>query len=273
MMQIAAGGMLGLLLGIAVQRCGLTERGDVSAAIGMRRHNLTRRVLMSVGWATVLTAFLSWLAVIDVDRLTVIPLHGGTILGGVIFGVAAGLTGLLPGTIPAIAGGGRFLEGLAGIAGGLIGAAALPYILPVVKGVQGLIPPSANTLFQVTLDEPYLFAGSFLGQGCVGLVMMAVALLIPPEPLPETEASETEAPETEPAAAAEEAPSTDAQDIQEDTVVALLPGEETVVVDTAAPEEETPPAEEKKENEDLAEEPPEKTKQSSADDAEEERMG
>lgn len=273
MMQIAAGGILGLLLGIAVQRCGLTDRGEVSAAIGMRRHNLTRSVLMSVGWATVLTAFLSWLAVIDVDMLTVIPLHGGTVLGGVIFGAAAGLTGLLPGTIPATAGGGRLLEALAGMAGGLIGAAALPYILPVVKGVQGLIPASANTIFQVTLDEPYLFAGGFLGQGCVGLVMMAVALLIPSDPLPETEA-----PETETAAAVEEAPSTEAEDVQEDTVVALLPGEEAVVVDTAAPEEETPPADEEnadeeKENDGIAEEPPEETKQSSTDDAEEERMG
>lgn len=235
MMEILAGGVVGLLFGIAVQRCGLTDRSEVSAAIALRRRSLTRRVLMLLGWGCVLTALLGWLAVIDVDTLIVIPLHGGTIVGGVIFGAAAALTGLLPGTAPAIMGGGRFLEGLCGAAGCLCGAFLLPNLTPVFRQVRTLIPDVTSTLFQVTLDEPYLFGGGFLAQGCLGAVLMALALIIspdPPAPVPETAPP---APEPEP-----QPVSTEPEDVMEDTVIALLPGEEPVVVDTAAPEDAQP---------------------------------
>ena len=231
MIDLMLGGGLGLVLGIAVYRCGLTDRADVSSAIALRRHMLARRTLMMLGWTVLLTAFLSWLAVIDVDMLTVLPLHGGTIVGGIIFGISAALSGMLPGTAPAIAGGRRLWEGLSGMAGCLAGAMALPYVLPALEPVRALLPASANTLFQVTLDEPYLFAGGFLGQGCIGAVLMALALIIPPDPPPAETAAPLESPP------APEPVSTDASDVQEDTVIALLPGEEPVVVDTAAPEE------------------------------------
>ncbi|MBQ8655125.1 MAG: hypothetical protein IJ507_09325 [Clostridia bacterium] len=226
MTELIAGGAAGLLLGMAVQRLGLTNRDNVRGSIALLRRSITRRVLYGIGWAVALTALLGWLAVIDVDLLQVIPLHGGTVAGAIIFGAAAGLTGLQTGTAPAMIGGGRFLEGVCGTAGCLIGTMALPRVLPILEGVRTLLPGSGYTLFRVTLDEPYLLPGGFLALGLTGAGMMVVAMLIRPEPLeePVQTAPEEEAPQEV---------SAEPETVQEETVVALLPGEEPLVVDSA----------------------------------------
>lgn len=227
MMEMVTGGALGLLLGIGLQRCALTARYTVRRNMALHQRDLLRRVLMLTGWATVLTAFLCWLAVIDVDTLRVLPLNAGTLAGAVVFGAAAGATGLLPGTVPASIGGGRGLEGLCALAGCALGALLLRKGQPLLIRLQEVLPLSAATLFRVTLDEPYLLPGGFLAQGCVGGVLMAVALLIPKDPAPDQPAPvvpDVPAPDV----------SLDAQDVQADTVIALLPGEEPLTVDTAA---------------------------------------
>ena len=234
MTEIIAGGIAGLLLGMAAQSLGLSDRGQVTASIGLGSRGMLRATLYALGLGAVLTAFLGWLAVIDVDLLTVLPLHGGTILGAAVFGVAAGLTGVTLGGALTMTGGGCFLEGLCAVIGCLAGAAALPWLAPVTAWAQGWFPAMDQTWFRVTLDEPYLFNGGFLGQACLGAVLAALAVILGPERGTET-VPEPEVREAQPV-------STDAREIREDTVVATLPGEEPVVVDTATPEE--PDAEE-----------------------------
>lgn len=243
MMELMTGGAVGLMLGIGLQRCGLTARDAVRRNMALHRRNLLRRVLMLAGWATVLTAFLCWLAVIDVDRLQILPLNAGTLAGAVLFGAAAGMTGLLPGTVPGSIGGGRFVEGVCALAGCALGTVILRMSQPLLNRLQGMLLLSDATLFQVTLDKPYLLPGGFLAQGCVGGALMLAALLIPKDPAAVASApAETEAPVPE--------VSLEAEDVQADTVIALLPGEEPLTVDTAAqeapaeesPVEETPPA-------------------------------
>lgn len=256
MMEMVTGGALGLLLGIGLQRCALTARYTVRRNMALHQRDLLRRVLMLTGWATVLTAFLCWLAVIDVDTLRVLPLNAGTLAGAVVFGVAAGATGLLPGTVPGSIGGGRGLEGLCALAGCALGALLLRKGQPLLIRLQEVLPLSAATLFRVTLDEPYLLPGGFLAQGCVGCVLMAVALLIPKDPAPD-----------QPAPVVPDAPapdvSLDAQDVQADTVIALLPGEEPLTVDTAAQDGE--PAEDDAPED--ADAPEEAVQQDTSDDA------
>ena len=255
MMEMVTGGALGLLLGIGLQRCALTARYTVRRNMALHRRDLLRRVLMLTGWATVLTAFLCWLAVIDVDTLHVLPLNAGTLAGAVVFGVAAGATGLLPGTVPGSIGGGRGLEGLCALAGCALGALLLLQGQPLLIRLQEVLPLSAATLFRVTLDEPYLLPGGFLAQGCVGGALMAVALLIPKDPAPDQPAPvvpDVPAPDV----------SLDAQDVQADTVIALLPGEEPLTVDTAAQDGE--PAEGEKADDDA---PEEAVQQDTSDDA------
>ena len=229
MTEIIAGGVAGLLLGMAAQGMGLGDRQRVSASIALRSRGMLRATLYALGLGAMLTAFLGWLAVIDVDLLTVLPLHGGTILGAAVFGTAAGLTGVTLGGALTMTGGGRFLEGLCAVIGCLAGAAALPWLGPVTAWAQTWFPDMEQTLFRVTLDGPYLWSGGFLGQACLGAVLAALAVILGPERKAEP-AVQTEPRDMPPV-------STDAEEVREETVVATLPGEEPVVVDTAAPEE------------------------------------
>lgn len=271
MTEILTGGMTGLLMGIALQRCALTDRHGLAAAMALNNAPLTRRFLMMLGLATLLTAFLGWLAVIDVDTLVVLPLHAGTLLGGVIFGAAAGITGFLPGTVPAVVGGGHLLEGLCAAVGCIAGALLLPILQPLFQRIQGLFFLSDATIFRVTLDKPFLLPGGFLGQGCLGILLMFAALLIP---VTSSQPVKSAAPEI---SAPAEPLSTDAEDIQADTVIALLPGEEPVVVDTALPDtpaeidenDSPPPAAEKSETPEDAEVSEETSEEEPAESSEE----
>ena len=229
MTEIIAGGVAGLLLGMAAQGMGLGDRQRVSASIALRSRGMLRATLYALGLGAMLTAFLGWLAVIDVDLLTVLPLHGGTILGAAVFGTAAGLTGVTLGGALTMTGGGRFLEGLCAVIGCLAGAAALPWLGPVTAWAQTWFPAMEQTLFRVTLDGPYLWSGGFLGQACLGAVLAALAVILGSE-RKEEPAAQPESRDVPPV-------STDAEEVREETVVATLPGEEPVVVDTAAPEE------------------------------------
>lgn len=246
-------GVLGLLLGLTLHWAGFSRTQTLRDTLALRRRGGLRSGLYGLGLAMALTAFLCWLAVIDVDTIVVLPLSAGTLAGGVLFGMAAGLCGFTPGTAFAGLGGGTALEALSAIAGGLLAALLLPALDGPLTALRALPPRSAAMLFEVTLDEPFLLGGGFLGQGCAGLLLMAIAVCIPSPRLivpvpPAAEPEEPEAPDepvvepdevTEilllPAAAPEE------------TFVALLPGEEPLVVDTVLDEAEEVPAEEETE--------------------------
>ena len=224
MRELLLGGGAGLVLGIAVQRMGLTRRECLLQTAALRNRQALRVLLMSLGLSTLLASLLMWLAVIDVDELRVVPLHGGTVLGGLLFGSVIGWTGQTPGSAAASLGGDRFFEGACGVAGCLAGAALLPAVRGVFPAIRSLLPESGLTWFRVTLDKPYLFAGGFLGQGCAGLLLLALSLCIRRE-------RPASAPAEKPAAPPPT--SENPEDVREDTVVATLPGEEPVVVDMA----------------------------------------
>lgn len=224
MRELLLGGGTGLVLGIAVQRMGLTRRECLRQTAALRDRQALRVLLMSLGLSTLLASLLMWLAVIDVDELRVVPLHGGTVLGGLLFGSVIGWTGQTPGSAAASLGGDRFFEGACGVAGCLAGAALLPAVRGVFPAIRSLLPESGLTWFRVTLDKPYLFAGGFLGQGCAGLLLLALSLCI-----------RRERPASAPAEKPAPPPPTseNPEDVREDTVIATLPGEEPVVVDMA----------------------------------------
>lgn len=241
MKELITGGITGLLMGIAMQRCGLTDQEQLRGLLAFTRRGVIRVLLAALGLMAILFALLGWLAVIDVDWLQVIPLNGGTLMGGAVFGAAMAWIGMSPGTALGGVGGGRLLESLCAVLGCLAGGLCLPYLEPLAASVRGIIPTVKGTLFRVTLDKPYLFSGGFLGQGCVGLVLLAAALCLRPER--EIEAEEPTVPP--PAAPVPDEPvSAKPEDVQDETFVASLPGEEPVVVDTAPDGE--PPAEAEK---------------------------
>lgn len=211
---------MGLLFGMAVQGCGFSRAEELAGAATFRRGAASRTVLYLLGIGMVLTAGLCYLAVIDVDWVEVVPLHGGTVLGGVLFGLAVGLAGIVPGTTVTGLGGGRLLESLCGLVGCVAGA-CLGTVLPL-ENLHAFLPQVDGTVFRLTLVDPWLMQGGFLGLACLGVLLCVVALFIPVRAAPEEVPQE--APDATPLAP---------EELREDAFVALLPEEEPMVVDTA----------------------------------------
>ena len=191
------GGLTGLLLGVTMQAAGLTDARRFRDMIALRHFWQLKVALSFLGFGALLTAFLGWLAVLDVDLLTVHPLDGATLLGGVLVGAAIWLCGLLPGTALGGVGGGRLWESLCVVAGCLVGSLALPYVSSWVAPWHNMAWSQA-TVFRVTLDAPYLLPGGFLGLGVLGLALLALAGYVPTPheqheeaPVPELAAEES----------------------------------------------------------------------------------
>ena len=224
MKQLLLGGGLGLMLGLALQLCGLADGRAVRSALAWRRGRMARALIFALGLAAAVTAFLMWLAVIDTDDIPVAAISGSLLAGGVLCGAGLGLAG--GGVENALAGigGGPALESLCMALGCAAGVALFPCLAPVRAWLDGLFLAVDGTLFRVTLHRPFLLGGGFLGQGCLGAALMVLALCIRKEPLavPAPEAAAPEEPPT----------SIEPTDVRGETFVASLPGEEPVVVDT-----------------------------------------
>lgn len=219
-------GLLGLLTGLLLNWGLLSKAEGLRRALGLRRSLALRTGLTALGWGVLLTALLMWLAVIDVDGVDVLPLSLGTLLGGALFGVCAGLCGFTPTT--AFAGLPRSLEALCVLAGCFMGTLLSPVLGGLLTPLHA--PWTSATLFQVTLDEPWLLSGGFLGLGALGALLAVWGLCVPsPKPvIVPDEAIAERAAEAEDPPSAEEAPA--------ETIVAVLEGEEPLIVDTAMDE-------------------------------------
>ena len=277
-------GLLGLLLGLVLRWTRLCSPYVLREALALRLSHGLRTLLFAIGCAMVLAALLMWLAVIDVDGVAVLPLSAGVLAGGAVFGMAAALSGYTPLTAFPGAVAGNRLEALCTLLGCLAGSLLLPLLESPLAALQALPPQSAATVFHVTLDEEFLLGGGFLGQGCAGLLLAAIAVCLPSNLVAARRAAEAEpSPEETPApllllpapqpaedmaadASAEEAadgpppeddapaeapaPDDEAEDAAADAFIAALPGEPPLVVDTAldeAPSAEEPSAEKKRE--------------------------
>lgn len=225
-------GMTGLLAGLLLHWAGFDREQNLRAALGLRRSLALRTGLTALGWGMLLTSLLMWLAVIDVDTVTVLPLSLGTLLGGALMGVLLGIAGFTPTTAFAGMGSGGGLECLCLLAGCWLGTSLLPSLEGLLAPLRTSPPYAAATLFAVTLDEEHLFGGGFLGMICLGALLAVIAICIPsPRPLiiDPPEAPAEPSPEAAPAP-----PSPDPEDAAAETVVAALEGEEPLVIDTAA---------------------------------------
>ena len=239
-------GLLGLLTGLLLHWGRFSRADGLRAALALRRSLTLRSGLTALGWGVLLTALLMWLAVIDVDAVTVLPLSLGALLGGLIFGISAGLCGFTPTTAFAGLGGGTALEALCALAG-----CTLVTWLPVGEAFRPLREPwLAATLFRVTLDEAFLFDGAFLEMGCLGAALIVWGMCVPsPKGGREILNSECGMRNSEcgTAESVESDPSADVPDpasAAEEAVVIALEGEEPLVIDTGLDEASEAPAEE-----------------------------
>lgn len=266
MKDVILWGAMGLWVGMALQVSGFSGAAQLSGERAGRWGAAQRALLYTLGLGMMLSALLCWLAVIDVDWIEVAPLHAGTILGGIMFGMAAGLTGMTPATALTGLGGGRFWESLCGVLGCAAGA-ALGSRLPL-EGVQALAPRAEGTLFHLTLRDGFALPGGFSALACLGLLVCTVALMIPmvrgqdapPEKelldgvspdggssdgvspdgaaRPDMEEPTAEAPLPEDEILPEDRMIPGEETASDETFVALLPEEEPMIIDTAEPDEE-----------------------------------
>lgn len=261
MKDVILWGAMGLWVGMALQVSGFSGAAQLSGERAGRRGAAQRALLYTLGLGMMLSALLCWLAVIDVDWIEVAPLHAGTILGGIMFGMAAGLTEMTPATALTGLGGGRFWESLCGVLGCAAGA-ALGSRLPL-EGVQALAPRAEGTLFHLTLRDGFALPGGFSALACLGLLVCTVALMVPmarrqdappeeelPDGIspdgvspdgaahPEMEESTAEAPLPEDEIPTEDRMIPGEETASDETFVALLPEEEPMIIDTAEPDEE-----------------------------------
>lgn len=231
MTRLVLDGIIGLLLGFALHLTGMDRADSVRETLAFQRRGEGKALLWAAGVMAVTVPLLTWLAVIDVDRIPVLPLTGMTLAGGAVCGLAWGLTGFTPETALAGVGGGRFTESLCALAGCAAGAWLTPYAKKLLSGTEAWFAPVEKTLFRFTLDDGFLLPGGYLAQGCIGLALLTAAVCVrrfrPAE-------------QAAPAAPAAEPPSVEPAAVQEETVVITLPGEEPVVVDTEEPTPETP---------------------------------
>lgn len=230
-------GVLGLMTGLLLHWAGFDREANLRLALGFRRSYALRTGLTAVGWAMALTALLMWLAVIDVDTIQVIPLSLGALLGGAVLGVCAGLCGFTPMSAFAGAGTPDALSALSVLAGGFAGGLLLPALDAPFSALREAAPYAAATLFEVTLDEPFLLSGGFLAQGCAGLLLAVIALCIPS---PRVVIIDVPQPSADPDSDSDPDPSSTAVD----TFVSLQEGEEPLIVDTAQEEAGDSPEEE-----------------------------
>ena len=193
-------GLLGLLLGLVLRWTRLCSPHVLREALALRLSHGLRTLLFAIGCAMALAALLMWLAVIDVDGVAVLPLSAGVLAGGAVFGMAAALSGYTPLTAFPGAVAGNRLEALCTLLGCLAGSLLLPLLETPLAALQALPPQSAATVFRVTLDEEFLLGGGFLGQGCAGLLLAAIAVCIPSNLVAARRAAEAESsPEETPA--------------------------------------------------------------------------
>lgn len=221
MSTIVFGGLTGLLLGLAMQAAGLTDARGFRDMVAFRHLSMLRMALAFLGFGALMVAVLGWLAVLDVELLAVRPLDWATLLGGVLLGAGVWLCGLLPGTALGGVGGGRLWESLCAVAGCLVGAVALPWVTNWVQPLHDMAWARA-TLFRVTLDEPYLLPGGFLGLGIFGFVLLALAAYVPAartreEALVDVRPAEPGVPEMMP-----------------DSMAGMIPGKEPLLLDGEA---------------------------------------
>lgn len=164
----------GACLGAALYLGGWARSGAIRGAAGCSRWEAARTWLDTLGWGMALTAALCWLAVIDVDRLRVVPLTANVLAGGALFGVCAGLSGYLPLTSLAGIGAGRLLESLCAALGCVLGAWLGGFIPQDL--LAGLFPAVPGTLFRLTLRDPWLLGGSFASLACLGALLCVLSL-------------------------------------------------------------------------------------------------
>lgn len=129
-MMLFYGLITGVLFGVLLQRAEVIRYDRQLGALLLKDMTIVKFML-----STILVGMVGVYLLVDLElaKLSIKPLIlGGTVLGGLLFGVGWGLLGYCPGTAGAALGEGR-VDAISGMLGMLVGAAAYAETYPTLK--------------------------------------------------------------------------------------------------------------------------------------------
>lgn len=160
----------GFLFGAILQFASLNKFNVISGLATLDDYAVAKTIALTIGVGAILINIEIWAGLASYHVKPFIL--GGTVLGGLIFGVGMAILGYCPGTL-AISLGEGSLDALSGIIGGLIAGVIYTLILPSVKSFLG---PDLGTfsLNTITGNGTLFFIMLFL----VGAVFISVAFYL-----------------------------------------------------------------------------------------------
>ena len=181
-MEILLALAIGAAFGAVLDRVGASNPNYIGKMLNLRNLHLMKTILLAIGTGSVLMFGGQMLGLVDVGHMSVKAAYIGVFLGGLLLGFGWALSGYCPGTGVVAAASGR-KDGLAFIAGGLLGAAAYMATYPAWKasGVLDSIAGGKVTLGTVPGAEYAgltALPGDLLGI-VLGCVFIVVAFILP----------------------------------------------------------------------------------------------
>ena len=187
MKEILLAIFLGGFFGYALYTVGAAQRSNIRSMLRLENLTLMKIILFAIGLACSLLAVSALLGAFDVAHLSVKEMNAGVILGGLIFGVGFGTLGSCPGTSMAALPDGNKVKTLAIVLGGLFGAwtFSLSYGWWKEQGLFSAMNMGKLTLFELSSKFPAVLTWGYGGLLLFGLLLMAIAWLLPQKLLAE----------------------------------------------------------------------------------------
>jgi uncharacterized membrane protein YedE/YeeE len=173
--------VLGGLFGFALYKSGASNPKKLLAALRLEDLSLMKIILFGIGFASILLAITSIAGLFDISHLSIKTTNLGVIIGGLIFGIGFGAAGACPGTCVAAAGSNGIKKAISAVIGGLLGAFvfSLSYGWFENLGLFDMMNAGKLTLFNISDKFPSVINLGFSGLLIMGLIMTAVAYIMP----------------------------------------------------------------------------------------------
>lgn len=193
-MTIVLAIVIGAVFGFTLDRIGATNPTYIGKMLNLTNLHLMKTILLAIGTGSILMFGGQMLGLVDVGHMSVKSAYVGVFIGGLLLGAGWAMSGFCPGTGVCAAATGR-KDGLAFIAGGLLGAAAYMVTYPAWKssGMLDSIAGGKVTLGTVPgakYDGLMAISGDILGI-VLGLAFVVIAFVLPdslngksPDPVP-----------------------------------------------------------------------------------------
>jgi hypothetical protein len=181
-MSILLAIVIGAAFGFTLDRIGATNPNYIGKMLNLTNLHLMKTILLAIGTGSILMFGGQMLGLVEVGHMSVKAAYIGVFIGGLLLGAGWAASGFCPGTGVCAAASGR-KDGLAFIAGGLLGAAAYMVTYPAWKS-SGLLDSIAGGKVTIGSVPGSKFDGMTALPGDVvgivlGLAFVIVAFVLP----------------------------------------------------------------------------------------------